>query len=145
MGYRLENPRKDEYTLYIATKNTSGIYSEPEEVTIQHPGIQKLNLQEHNITPLISSIQIKFPQVFSESSQTVFPEDNNSEEKDILGYRLHVQEVDLETEQPIGNEEVIDYPVNDDGLQSRTVYYQNETNKKFKIRVGAYDSVYHPD
>lgn len=137
------SPRLNEYTFYLAATDTSGNYSEYTEVTVQHPGIQQLVLESQDIQGLIATVKIKIPKVFSQVSQTVYPSDANSEEKDIIGYRLHIQEIDYDTLAPIGEEEIIN--IGADELKNRTYYYQAETGKKFEIRVGAYDSVYHPE
>jgi len=136
-------PRQDEYKFFIAAKDESGNYSESTEVTVQHPGIQKLDLQPQDVQGLISSIKIHLPKVYSENSQTVYPSSTKSEEKEILGYRLHVQEID-DSGNPIGDEEIIDYDVGSLG-EDKTITYQNATGKSFEIQVGAYDSVYHPE
>lgn len=147
-GYKFEgkrgntSPRCSDYTFYIAAKDTSDNYSESNQVTVQHPGIQQLDLQSQDVQGLLSSIKIKLPKVYSETSQYVFPEDTTSEEKDILSYRLHIQEVDS-SGNTIGDEEIID--INTEDINNRTYYYQAETGKIFDIQIGAYDSVYHPD
>ncbi len=144
MGYRLEKPRQEQYTFYIAALDSSGNYSEPNQFTINHPGIQKLDLQPQDVTNLLASIKIKLPKVYSETSQQVYNSEPTAEVKEILGYRLFIQELNYNTEEPIGGEEIIDYDaqeINEKGI----IYYQSETGKKYQIKVGAYDSVYHPD
>lgn len=144
MGVRIEKPRSDNYNLFLAALDRYGNYSEPLEFTINHPGIQQLELSSQDVTGLIGSIKINLPKVYTQRSQEVYPEKVANEEKEILGYRIHLQEVDYNTEEPIGEEEIIDYDaqeINEKGI----IYYQTETGKKFEIKVGAYDSVYHPD
>ena len=107
--YKQDAPRQEQYTFYISAKDQSGNYAEPDSILLQHPGIQKLNTPK--VKGLISSIKIELPTVYSKRSQTGNPNDTESEEKDILGYRLHIQEVDYDTEAPIGDEEIVDIPV----------------------------------
>ncbi|MTI61954.1 MAG: hypothetical protein FH762_18585 [Firmicutes bacterium] len=148
MGYVFEGrynrgaPRDTNYTFVIRAKDENGNYSEPSKITVQHPGIQQLVLEEQDVQGLIASIKINLPKAFSEISQTVYPYDETSEEKDILGYRLFIQEVD-EYNNPVGIEEIINYDIEE--LENRIIYYQAETGKRFKVRVGAYDSVCHYD
>ena len=144
MGYRIEKPRQKDYEFYLAALDNSGNYSEPNQFNISHPGIQKLDLQPQDVTNLLASIKIKLPKVYSETSQKVYNSEPTSEIKEILGYRLFIQELDYNTEEPIGEEEIIDYDaqeINEKGI----IYYQSQTGKKYQIKVGAYDSVYHPD
>lgn len=144
MGVKIDNPRNNSYQLYLAAQDNYGNFSQPLEININHPGIQKLQFSEQDITNLLASIKIKLPKVFSETSQEVWDTSSVSEEKDILGYRLFIQELDYDTEETIGEEEIIDYDaqeLNEKGI----IYYQSDTGKKYSIKVGAYDSVYHPD
>lgn len=148
MGYVFEGrynrgaPRDTSYIFTIKAKDENGNYSEPSKITVQHPGIQQLVLEDQDVQGLIASIKINLPKAFSETSQIVYPYDVTSEEKDILGYRLFIQEVD-DNNNPVGIEEVINYDIKE--LEDRIIYYQAETGKRFKVRVGAYDSVYHYD
>jgi|SRR6056297_375690 len=137
-------PRETEYTFYISAKNEQGEYSEPSAITVNHPGIQKLNLTSSDVISLFASLKIKLPTVFSQSDETVYPESTSSVQKNIIKYRVHIQEVDWITLEPIGNEEIIEYDINAIG-ENRIVNYHTGTGKKFEIKVGAYDSVYHPD
>jgi len=135
-------PREESYNFYVAGKDKSNNYSIPEQANIQHPGIQKLDFTSQDVKPLLSSIKITLPNVFSETSQLVSSGSTTSEEKEILGYRLFFQEVDPDTGDPIGNEQKIQISVNE--LGDGVYYFEAETGKSFDIRVGAYDSVYNP-
>lgn len=143
MSVRIDDPRRDSNTYYLAALDRYGNYSNPLEFTIQHPGIQKLVLEEQDVQELISSLKITLPKAYTERSQEVYPETVANEEKEILGYRLYVQEIDYDTGNPIGDEEIIDYDVQEIN-EKGVLYYQSQTGKKFEIRVGCYDSVYHP-
>ncbi|AZO93556.1 hypothetical protein [Halocella sp. SP3-1] len=138
--YNRGAPRDTSYTFTIKAKDENGNYSKPTSITVEHPGIQQLVLENQDVKGLIASIKINLPKAFSETSQTVYPYDVTSEEKDILGYRLFIQEVD-DNNNPVGIEEIINYDIEE--LEDRIIYYQAETGKRFKVRVGAYDSVYH--
>ena len=145
MGVTINNPRREGYEIHVAARNANGDYSTPISVSIEHPGITKLDLSPQDVKGLISSVQIKLPTAYSKTSQTVYPLDTTSEAKNILGYKLYVMEIDPDTEEELwAEEEVIDYEYKGTDLNP-SVYYQAETGKKFKFRVGVYDSVYHPE
>jgi len=143
----INNPRSHEYSLFIAARNTQGEYSDHIQVDIEHPGIAKLNSPD--ITEFFQALRIYLPDVKTiESSQKVYPTEEGIFEKDILAYRIYITEVDSENNE-IGETEEFEIEAKLDpqsGLYEikKQFLYDAEEDTRYKIQVGAYDSVYHP-
>jgi len=133
-GYKFEGrrgfdaPRLQEYTFYIAAKDNSGNYSEPNEITLYHQGIRQLD------TPVVNeyfqSLEIMLPAVYKINDiegNTV-----TGEFKEILGYVVRLNQINgdgsKEEKLPIDeyeNSKIINVP----------------SGTEWEITVGAYDSV----
>lgn len=141
-GYNFEGkrgrkaPRKKEYEFYIAAKDNSGNYSDHQKVTVQHPGIQQL--EQPTVSTYFQAFEIIFPEVLTKSStQTVYPENDKVEDKEILGYILKMERLDKDDSMEKR------YPIDD--VKNNSVVIEIPENSEWEIQVGAYDSVYHPD
>jgi len=155
-GYKFEGrrgldaPRLQEYTFYIAAKDNSGNYSESTKVTIQHPGISQLDLSETDLVGRFNSISITLPTPLSVRSQRVYlrgepQNEDNPEEKDILGYRIYVWNLDEHGEESreykLENAKIVDFDAEE--IEEGEVLISVDSNTKYEIAVGCFDSVYH--
>jgi len=143
-----EYPRDTTYTFHLAVKSRGGAYGMPDVVTVTHPGINKLILPETNIKSSVTNIRILMPKVYSIHDQQVYPTlpdpPENTQEKDIVAYRIHIQELVYDTELPTEDDpDIVDFEVESE--TSSVFFYEAKPHTKYEIKVGAYDSVYHPD
>lgn len=137
-GLDNEGPRELEYTLYLASMDGDQNYSPYHEVTVTHPGIKKLEFSASDITPTLSGFLIHLPNVYTkDSTEVVYPAEPVESSKEILAYRIHVTNQDTETSF------TVDVPSHN--LSNETYFLGVEANTNYEIKVGAYDSVYHPE
>ncbi|MFW6002704.1 MAG: hypothetical protein ACOCQD_05125, partial [archaeon] len=132
-------PRKTEYTFYIAAKDKNGNYSQSNKVTVQHPGIQKL--QQPDVKVFFEAFVIELPDVLTKfSKQEVYPFNNNTEVKDLLGYVVRLKRLDD------GEGDDFEDEIEKTFLpKSKGVTVEVPSKSQWEITVGAFDSVYHPD
>ena len=151
MSFRLNDPTETQYTFYGAAKDRSGNYSEPAEITLYYPQIEQITLDESLVSVDNNVLEVTLPKVRDRVdilTGDIKPTQERSNRK-VSGYVVRLSNVEFFTGETYDDKEIwIDANKVEEARANQGNYVVTLELPKYSawdVKVGAYDSVSHPD